>query len=244
MTKRYARIVDGVVREIVTPLDGFELADCYDAEFVAACVPCGENVGEGWTYDPLNRDFIAFQEWLAAGNVSDPANPLPPPPEPLSISTVPPLKVTTNNNVATVSLAAGNAGEVLSIGAGGTPGWAAPAAPAGGGFHYSTAEQLTGDYWIDGRPVYRKTISMGALPNNTIKGSLHGLPGGTFRILRVYGYAFRTTSYICIPIPNAPGSLGNTWPISVYTDATYVWLTTTVDMTSFAESYVTIEYVK
>lgn len=38
---------------------------------------------------------------------------------------------------------------------------------------YSTTEQLTGDVWIDGKPKYRKTINIGALPNNTTKTVAH-----------------------------------------------------------------------
>ncbi len=46
---RYAYVVAGVVQECVSPLDGFALADCYSAEFVAACEPCGDDVLPGWT---------------------------------------------------------------------------------------------------------------------------------------------------------------------------------------------------
>ena len=32
---------------------------------------------------------------------------------------------------------------------------------------YSTSEKFTGEYWIDGRPIYQKVINFGALPNGT-----------------------------------------------------------------------------
>ena len=31
---------------------------------------------------------------------------------------------------------------------------------------FSTEEQFTGKYWIDGKPIYSKVIDCGALPNN------------------------------------------------------------------------------
>lgn len=71
MTNRYAQIEDGLVRDIIvvptrtifvgTAEDGTEtaeegpieltLADIRPPETVAACVPCGPEVEEGWTYD-------------------------------------------------------------------------------------------------------------------------------------------------------------------------------------------------
>ena len=38
---------------------------------------------------------------------------------------------------------------------------------------YSTDEVKTDEKWIDGKPIYRKTIICGALPNNTTKNVAH-----------------------------------------------------------------------
>ncbi|HVJ53440.1 MAG TPA: hypothetical protein VM689_13315 [Aliidongia sp.] len=46
----YAHIVGGAVREIVTPIDGFTLAQCFDADFASACVACDATVQPGWAY--------------------------------------------------------------------------------------------------------------------------------------------------------------------------------------------------
>lgn len=43
--------------------------------------------------------------------------------------------------------------------------------------NYSTSEQNTGFTWIDGKTIYKKTISLGALPNNTDKDVAHGITG-------------------------------------------------------------------
>lgn len=40
---------------------------------------------------------------------------------------------------------------------------------------YSTTEQKTPFTWIDGKPIYRKTINFGALPNATAKNVAHGI---------------------------------------------------------------------
>ena len=37
--------------------------------------------------DPANRDRVAYDKWLAAGNVPDPATPPPPPPPAVAPST-------------------------------------------------------------------------------------------------------------------------------------------------------------
>ena len=39
---------------------------------------------------------------------------------------------------------------------------------------YSTDEQIVGE-WIDGKPLYQKTVNFGALPNNTTKIVAHGI---------------------------------------------------------------------
>jgi len=47
----YARIDNGVVAEILRPVEGFEIAKCFHADIVAALVACGPDVEQGWTYD-------------------------------------------------------------------------------------------------------------------------------------------------------------------------------------------------
>ena len=40
---------------------------------------------------------------------------------------------------------------------------------------YSTDETLTTERWIDGKPIYKKTVDFGALPNNTSKTVAHNI---------------------------------------------------------------------
>ncbi len=41
--------------------------------------------------------------------------------------------------------------------------------------NYNTEEELTEQRWIDGRPIYRKVINFGSLPNNTAKTINHNI---------------------------------------------------------------------
>lgn len=45
----------------------------------------------------------------------------------------------------------------------------------GGGIDYSLTEQDTGIKWINGKPIYQKTIDFGALPSYTTKTVNHGI---------------------------------------------------------------------
>lgn len=40
---------------------------------------------------------------------------------------------------------------------------------------YSTEETNTGSTWINGKPIYRKVVSIGSLPNNTAVTINHGI---------------------------------------------------------------------
>lgn len=50
---RHARIVDGLVAEILTIPDGFAVAECFPAAIAAALVPCGDDVTGGMTWDGI-----------------------------------------------------------------------------------------------------------------------------------------------------------------------------------------------
>lgn len=48
------------------------------------------------------------------------------------------------------------------------------AMPVGTDTDYSTSEKIVGS-WVDGKPLYQKTINFGAGPNNTTKNVAHGI---------------------------------------------------------------------
>lgn len=73
---------------------------------------------------------------------------------------------------------------------------------------YSTAEQVVGT-WINGKPLYRKVVPFGALPNNTYKDvQLNGAGAATFRIVRIDAYMTSDTPMqtYARPIPYNDGS--------------------------------------
>lgn len=103
---------------------------------------------------------------------------------------------------------------------------------------YSTTEQKTGGKWIDGKPIYRRVVSCGALPNNTAKSVAHNIANIEW-IVKYNGMA----------------SNGNEWlqlPASYYSDAaiglsandTYITLRPYSNRTAYTTTLVTIEYTK
>jgi len=53
----YARVPENVVLEIVYPLDGYSIDQCFSPEIVATLVVCDSNVQAGWTYDRSTQTF-------------------------------------------------------------------------------------------------------------------------------------------------------------------------------------------
>lgn len=43
------------------------------------------------------------------------------------------------------------------------------------GSQYRESEYLTGRVWIDQRPIYRKVVDLGSLPDTTTKSVAHGI---------------------------------------------------------------------
>lgn len=104
---------------------------------------------------------------------------------------------------------------------------------------YSTNEVKTGGKWIDGKPIYRKTISFGDLPNNAIKKVAHGI-NNLGMIISTIGITTDNLSlYMPIPVPFPNGVSA-----SFYITKTEVILNTTTDYTYYKDTYITIEYTK
>lgn len=103
---------------------------------------------------------------------------------------------------------------------------------------YSTSEHLTGEHWIDGRPIYRKVIATGALPNNTTKLVAHGVVANAFISIR--GYASNGALAIALPHVDTT-SVAN----QIYLDARAleVVIVTGIDRSGFS-GHIILEYVK
>lgn len=110
---------------------------------------------------------------------------------------------------------------------------------------YSTTEHATGKKWIDGKPIYRKTINIGTLPNNTTKSVSLGIVMAS--LVSVQGYAHRTLDDLIIPIPFVNPSLLNqnvavTFPL--VNGVTNIRVLTASDLTVYETCYITVEYTK
>ena len=65
---------------------------------------------------------------------------------------------------------------------------------------YSTSEVKTNATWIDGKPIYKKTIDFGALPNNAIKNIDHGV-ANIAQVVKIEGIiSFGSGNWSPIPL--------------------------------------------
>ena len=105
---------------------------------------------------------------------------------------------------------------------------------------YSTDETVIGT-WIDGKPIYRKVIDFGALPNTNLKYVAHNI--NNIKIFtKAYGIAYRDSDKINMPLPYVNNS-AITNGINIYTDNTKIYIRTGVDLTNVT-AHVILEYTK
>ena len=106
---------------------------------------------------------------------------------------------------------------------------------------YSTNEQVIGT-WIDGKPLYRKVIDFGSLPNNAEKSyNIAGLNVNT--IINVYGFAMtpeKTYGY-SIPFNNPRGTIAE--GVGIYKNQNYIVVITGIDRSDY-NAYIVLEYTK
>lgn len=106
---------------------------------------------------------------------------------------------------------------------------------------YSTEEHLTGRKWLDGKPTYEKTVSCGALPNNTTKSIAHNV-ANIDKIIKMRGFATNPSDGSFIPLPYATATAQ--YIVRLQFTLTNIQIGTTVDSSAFSISYATLEYTK
>lgn len=105
---------------------------------------------------------------------------------------------------------------------------------------YSEVEKVVGS-WIDGKPLYQKTVSCGALPNNSTKNTAHNI-SNIKKIVEIKGYATNGSTFV--PFPYINGTNSNV-VAGIYANSLNVIITTgSVDLSGYTESYVTLRYTK
>lgn len=106
---------------------------------------------------------------------------------------------------------------------------------------YSTTETVIGT-WINGKPLYRKVINFGSLPNNSSKSVSHGI-SNLSRVVSLSGIAYiDDTNITTITLPHADKD-GVQYAISLRADKTDVLIVTGSNRTSL-NGIVIIEYTK
>ena len=108
-------------------------------------------------------------------------------------------------------------------------------------YSYSTTEKVVGE-WIDGSPIYQKTVDTGALPDTDSKDVAHGITNLGF-VVDLKGWAIRATDSTMVTLPLVNNAaLDN--QIQVMVVGSVIRVTTKIDRTAFATSYVTLWYTK
>lgn len=106
--------------------------------------------------------------------------------------------------------------------------------------NYSAAEEDTGFKYIDGKAIYRKTLNVGSLPNNSPKNIPHGV-SNMATLVSEYGSA-QTAGGVRVPLPFVSVSSPSA-NIALTVEGANVVVTTGSDRSVFS-GYVTIEYTK
>lgn len=103
---------------------------------------------------------------------------------------------------------------------------------------YSTDEIVVGT-WIDGKPLYRKVIDFGVLPNNTTKSVSHNILNIDY-IKTCIGYATTSETVRGLLVPNYNGSIIT----NCYLADDKVFVSTNGDRSEFINCFIIIEYTK
>lgn len=106
--------------------------------------------------------------------------------------------------------------------------------------NYSTSEVDTKVKWIDNKTIYRKTISIGALPNATGKQVNHGI-SGLDTIIKMEGFAKDPNAFTPLPFPGTAANPAGF--IQVGITSTVISIGTGTDRSN-ATGYVTLYYTK
>ena len=109
------------------------------------------------------------------------------------------------------------------------------------GNKYSTDEQDTGKKWINGKTIYQKTLIMGGLGLATTIKKPHNI-SNLDMVIRIQGIAKENSIGATINLPHTADQ--QPYTVTVYADNTNINIQTYADQRGYAQSYVTIWYVK
>lgn len=106
---------------------------------------------------------------------------------------------------------------------------------------YSLNETNTGKTWIDGKPIYRKVLNCGALPNNSDK-LINVNVSNINNVINLFGIGISTTG-TCFPLPYVYNNLNAQIELVYLASSQQIRIATGQDRSGI-NGYVTIEYTK
>lgn len=117
---------------------------------------------------------------------------------------------------------------------------------------YDSVERITGSLMYSSnaqvlRPVFRRTVNFGALPNAAVKSVAHNIAiSGNFEFLKILMTATNPAAVgaapFAIPIPYSTEIVNGDIQLDV--SLTNIIVTTAIDYSAFTKSSVILEYVK
>ena len=106
---------------------------------------------------------------------------------------------------------------------------------------YSTTEKIVGT-WIDGKPIWQKTVDCGALPNSSAKNIVHNI-SNIDSIVGYDGITMKPSDGTFRFIPTPTGS-DNVKIIGVAFNRTQISIWTVEDWSAYTKTYITLRYTK
>lgn len=107
--------------------------------------------------------------------------------------------------------------------------------------NYSMNEVNTGGTWIDGKPIYKKSVDFGWLPNNTTKNVNHGI-SNFGRLVKAEASAGMSGNWTMMPLV-FQGNQSN-YNTEFQVTSTYIHMSANTDRSSWRDCIVTLWYTK
>lgn len=107
---------------------------------------------------------------------------------------------------------------------------------------YSTEETNTGKTWIDGKPIYRKVVDFGALPNTTSKTVAHGISNLSY-ITDLRGMCCQGGIFLSLPYIPKGSTSTYIYAVTLEIVDTDIRLSCEANMSNYS-GYIILEYTK
>lgn len=107
--------------------------------------------------------------------------------------------------------------------------------------NYSTSEVNTGFTWTDGSPIYKKTVSVGPLPNDSQKTVSHNI-SNMDKCIKIEGWAYESVSTSYISLPFVTLTADNS--VYIVVTSSEIRIGTGTNRSTFGTAYITLYYTK